>query len=340
MEALVLKAPGRLELQRVPVPRPDRGEVLVRVEAALTCGTDLKAYLRGHPQIPMPGLFGHEYSGVVAAVGDDATFTVGQEVMGVHSAPCQECDWCARDQENLCEKIMATKVLGSYAEYLLVPAHIARLNLFEKPESLSFERAAMLEPLACVAQAIELMRPRADSRVLIIGPGAIGLMFAAVLAYLRQESGGRGQGSVTVAGRNPARLQLAERLGATTRLLAKMVPDPVYDLVIECTGREEIWERSIDFVRRGGKAVLFGGCPAGTRASFDTRRLHYDQIDVISPFHFGTRAVRTARHWLLDPKFEVDLLLSGERRLADAREVFEDLSEGRGIKYVFRPGRF
>lgn len=286
----------------------------------------------------MPGLFGHEYSGIVAAVGDDAPFQVGQAVMGVHSAPCQACEWCARDQENLCEKIMATKVLGSYAEYLLVPAHIARLNLFEKPESLSFERAAMLEPLACVAQAIELMQPRPDSRVLVIGPGAIGLMFTAVLGYLRQESGGRAQGSVTVAGRNPARLSLAETLGATIRPLADMGEEPIYDLVIECTGREEIWERSLDFVRRGGKVVLFGGCPAGTRVSFDTRRIHYDQIDLISPFHFGTRAVRTARHWLLDPKFDVDLLLSGQRRLAEAAAVFEDLAEGRGIKYVFRPG--
>jgi L-iditol 2-dehydrogenase len=247
-----------------------------------------------------------------------------------------ECFWCQNDQENLCERIMATKVLGSYAEYLLIPAHIARLNLFPKPESLSFDRAALLEPLACVAHAIESFRPRPSDRVLVIGPGAIGLMFASVLRHLRLQSEVR-TGSVTVAGRNTQRLAIAQTLGAETILLSDLAPEPRFDVVIECTGREEIWEKSVDYVRRGGKVVLFGGCPAETRVSFDTRRLHYDQIDVISPFHFGTRAVRTAREWLLDATLELDPLISGERKLADAPAVFDDLRNGRGIKYVFRP---
>lgn len=330
MQALVLDRPGSLSLNQVPIPEPGPGEVLVRVRAALTCGTDLKAFLRGHPQIPMPGLLGHEYSGEVVAVGTNAPFEVGQRVMGVHSAPCQTCFWCENDQENLCERIMATKVLGSYAEYLLIPAHIARLNLFEKPDSLSFERAAMLEPLACVAHGIEVTRPRPRSHVLIIGPGAIGLMFAAV--FQRE-----GAASVTVVGRNSDRLALAASLGAQTGFLRDLPREPKFDVVVECTGREEIWEQSIDYVRRGGKVVLFGGCPSGSRVSFDTRRVHYDQIELISPFHFGTRAVRTAREWLLDPTLNVDPLISGERLLSDAPQVFADLQEGRGIKYVFRP---
>ena len=118
MEALVLEEPGCIALRTVEIPQPGPGEVLIKVVAATTCGTDLKAYLRGHPQIPMPGLLGHEYAGVVAAIGPGAPFKVGDSVMGVHSAPCQHCFWCERDQENLCESIMATKVLGSYAEYL------------------------------------------------------------------------------------------------------------------------------------------------------------------------------------------------------------------------------
>ena len=175
MNALVLRAPGAIQLQNLAIPTPGPGEILLEVKAATTCGTDLKAYLRGHPQIPMPGQFGHEYSGVVAAVGEGAPFAIGDAVMGVHSAPCQTCFWCLRGQENLCESIMATKVLGSYAEFLPIPERIARVNVSPKPAGISFEKASLLEPLSCVAQGIENLKPTSEDRVLILGPGSIGL---------------------------------------------------------------------------------------------------------------------------------------------------------------------
>lgn len=328
MQALMLERPGSLSLQELEVPRPAAGEVLIEVKAATTCGTDLKAFLRGHPQIPMPGVFGHEYSGVVAAVGEGAPFRVGDSVMGVHSAPCKTCYWCRRDQENLCESIMATKVLGSYAQYLLIPAHIAKINLFLKPRELSFEMASLLEPLSCVAQGIELLNLRADDRVLIIGPGSIGLMFVAALRLLGIES-------VTVAGRNRARLEVGERLGAMPCLLEDVTSQ--FDLVIECTGNVDVWEKSVAYSRRGGTVMLFGGCPSGTQASFDTKRLHYDQISLVSPFHFGTNAVRTARVWLIDHRMDLSPLISGERILSQGEETFQDLKAGRGLKYVFKP---
>jgi L-iditol 2-dehydrogenase len=332
MQALILEEPGCLALKTVAVPKPGPGEVLVRVKAATTCGTDLKAFLRGHPQIPMPGALGHEYSGVVAAVGEDAPFAVGDAVMGVHSAPCQECFWCLGDQENLCESIMSTKVLGSYAEYLLVPARIARLNLFHKPESLSFEMASLLEPLSCVAEAVRLLKVHSGTSALIIGPGAIGLMFVAALRMM-------GVTDIVLAGRNEARLEVGRRLGAHTCSVTNIpVKDPrKYDLVIECTGSVEIWEKSVEFARRGGTVVLFGGCASGTHASFDTKRLHYDQITLLSPFHFGTKAVRMAREWLLNPLMDLSPLITGERFLDQGKQVFEELKAGIGLKYVFKP---
>lgn len=329
MKALVLTEPGCLDYHTVRVPSPGPGEVLLKVLAATTCGTDLKAFLRGHPQIPMPGVLGHEYSGTVAAVGAGASFSVGDAVMGVHSAPCQECFWCLRGQENLCESLMATKVLGSYAEYLLIPERIVRLNLFTKPAALSFETASLLEPLSCVAQGIRIHQPKPEDRVLIIGPGAIGLMFVAALRLL-------GVDNITLAGRNKERLAVGEELGAKAMMLDE-VEKGQFDTVIECTGTTEIWERSIDYSRRGGTVVLFGGCASGTQVSFDTKRVHYDQITLLSPFHFGTEAVRTARQWLLNPKMNLQPLLSGFRSLDQGEEVFRDLKAGRGIKYVFQP---
>jgi len=332
MSALILESPGNLQLETVPVPMPGPGELLVRVRAATTCGTDLKAYLRGHPMIPMPGPLGHEYSGVVFAAGPSAPFQVGDAVMGVHSAPCQTCFWCQRGQENLCDSIMETKVLGSYAEYLLIPSRIAKLNVFPKPPEISFEIASLLEPFSCVAQAISMLELRSDTTALVIGPGAIGLMFVAGLRAM-------GLTDVTLAGRNEARLAVGKTLGANICQVSNIPSgDPHrFDLVIECTGQVEVWEKSVDYSRRGGKVVLFGGCASGTRASFDTKRLHYDQIELLSPFHFGTKAVRLAREWLLNPSLDLSPLISGTRSLSEGAKVLDDLQAGKGIKYVFKP---
>lgn len=332
MDALVLCEPGALELQKLEIPTPQDGELVVKVETATTCGTDLKAFMRGHPQIPMPGVFGHEYSGIVISRGEGAPFEVGTDVMGVHSAPCQACYFCNSGQENLCEQIMTTKVLGSYAQYLKIPAHIARLNVFEKPRELSFNRASLLEPLACVAHGIHSLKAKLTDRVLIIGPGAIGLMFVLALRAI-------GVRDITLLGTNRERLDVGDEFGARPKLIDDIQTDlgRGYDVVIECTGKLEVWETSINYVRRGGTVMLFGGCPTGSVVQLQTSRVHYDQITIISPFHFGTQAVRQAREWLLDFKLPFDRLISGETELADALAVFRDLVAGRGIKYAFKP---
>ncbi len=333
MKSLILHEPGRITLEEIPVPTPGHGEILVEVKAATTCGTDLKAFKRGHAQIPMPGAFGHEYSGIVAAAWSGSKFKVGQAIMGVHSAPCGECFWCERGQENLCETIMSSKVLGSFAQYLLIPKRIADKNIFDKPEAISFDVASLLEPYACVAQGIlELNHVICeDVSVLIIGPGAIGLLFVAALKEV-------GVTNITLAGRNPDRLKVGEALGAKTVLINDYQKvGRGFDIVIECTGQVEVWEKSIDFVRRGGTLMLFGGCAPGTSVTYDTKRVHYDQISIVSPFHFGTQAVRQARIWILNSQTDLSLLVSGERKLEEGATVFQDLDAGKGIKFVFRP---
>lgn len=332
MKTLVLQEPGSLAVKQTQVPEPGPNDVLVRVESATTCGTDLKAFLRGHPQIPMPGPLGHEYSGVVVSAGPGTGFSAGDAVMGVHSAPCGACMMCLAGQDNLCDSIMETKVLGAYAEYLVIPERIATKNLYAKPDDLSFNRAALLEPLSCVAHGLHMISARVTDRVLVIGPGAIGLMFVAALRAI-------GVVDVTLLGRNRQRMETGEAMGGRPVLADdhRSIPTRGYDVVIECTGKVDVWESSIDYVRRGGKLVLFGGCPTGTKVSFDTARVHYDQISILSPFHFGLSAVRQARQWILDKAIPLDLLITAERSLEDARRVFADLQAGIGIKYAFKP---
>ncbi len=319
------------------VPRPSRGEVLVEVRAALTCGTDLKAFLRGHPMIPMPGVFGHEFSGTIVDSGKDVKgFRVGDHVMSVHSAPCLRCTFCRKKLFNLCENIMNTKVLGAFAEYVLLPAHIAKQNLYRKPASLSFEEAAFLEPLSCVMHSVETLDLRKGRKVLVIGSGPIGLLHL----LLAKKKGAE----VMVTGLEEKRLALASQLGAHPAIHPSELPDAVkeftggigVDYVFECTGQVDVWESSVRHVRRGGTVVLFGGCKIGTKVTYDTYRLHYDEITLRGVFHFTPQDVRNAYH-LLKRGLKVSALISGHFPLANLRVALEKLSRGEGIKYVISP---
>lgn len=338
MQQVTLIEPGKIEIRDVPVPTPSDGEVVVTINAALTCGTDLKAYDRGHSFIPMPGPFGHEYAGTVIKTGKDVrSFKEGDHVMGTHSAPCMTCPYCKKGMHNLCETIMDQKVLGAFAEYVLLPSHIVSQNLFHKPDNISFEEAAMLEPYSCVIHPYRKLNLDNTDTALVIGAGPIGLMH---LAYLNME-GIR----VIVSDFFDDRLDLASNMGAYKTTAPVNTIDTVneatdglgVDLVIECSGQMNVWETSAEYVRRGGTLVLFGGCPSGTSVSYDTHRLHYDELTLMGSFHYTPEDVRTAYHDLTEKKVDLSPLISGEFPLRDLEKALILLREGKGIKYVLRP---
>jgi len=335
--AAILVEPKRIELREIETPGPSYGEVLIKIKAALTCGTDLKAFLRGHPMIPMPGVFGHEFSGVIAKAGKGVRgFKEGDEIMAVHSAPCLKCRYCKKGLYNLCENIMNTKVLGAFAEYILLPPHIVKQNLFHKPADLSFEEAAFLEPLSCVVHGINGLNIKQGDRVLIIGTGPIGLLHL-LLIKLRGAD-------VIITGLEQERLNLAERLGADVVVKPSELVNAVneftsgigVDFVFECTGQLGVWSDSVNYLRRGGTVVLFGGVKTGTAVTYDTYRLHYDEITVKGTFHFTPQDVKRA-YDLLNDGINVSPLISGHRPLSELGIAFERLSEGEGIKYAIVP---
>jgi L-iditol 2-dehydrogenase len=339
----LLVEPRKIEIREVDVPAPSEGELLIKIGAALTCGTDLKAYIRGHPVIPMPGPFGHEFSGTVEAVGRGVEgFEEGEEVMAVHSAPCLSCAYCRKGLHNLCEDIMRTKALGAFAEYLLLPSRIVRQNAFHKPPGLPFEEAALLEPLSCVVHGLAPLDIREGDSVLIIGAGPIGLIHLMLIK-------GTARGvSAAVADVNRQRLDKALALGAdatidpskkeVTDALDELTPSGMgFDYVFECTGRPEVWEASVGYLRRGGTLVLFGGCPKGTSVTYDTARLHYDEITMKGVFHYTPADVRKAHELILGGTLDLSGLISGSYPLKHIGKAFESLAEGEGIKYAIIP---
>lgn len=334
----ILVEPNRIELRESPLPEPFEGEVLIRIDTALTCGTDLKAYVRGHRLIPMPGPFGHEYAGIVKRTGKGVRrFKEGDAVMGVHSAPCLECRYCKRKLFNLCENIMNTKALGAFAEYLLLPQHVVRQNLYHKVEGLSFQEAALLEPLSCVVHSYKMIQHGEIKNALVIGTGAIGLMH---IAYLRTKGA-----KVYATDISEERLSIASQTGAEIIPHHKRIEESILegtdgigvDLVVECTGKEGVWQKSVDYVRRGGMVILFGGCPEGSRVCYDTRRLHYDELTLYGSFHYTPQDVRYAYEILTDKGLDLSFIISGEFALSDIGKAFRLLKEGKGIKYALMP---
>ncbi len=337
----VLLSPGNLALREFDPPHPGPGEILLEIRCALSCGTDLKTFRRGHPMWPTPMPFGHEFSGVAAEVGPDAgDFKVGDPLMAAPTAPCGRCFHCQRGEENLCPQCMEKMVMGAYADYLLLPAQVVARNTFRKPADVPFEEAALLEPMACVVHAQQMAQPQPFESVLIIGAGAFGLLHMMLLkaAGVRQ---------VVVAGRRKSRLQWAGELGADQVIdvehedlaaaAARLNGGHGPDLAIECTGQVLAWQDAFARVRRGGRAVFFGGCVPGTVLSVDTRRMHYDNLTLLGPFHFRPRDVRTAFELLRDRKSRAGRIVNHRRPLSELSEVFGMLERGEVLKCAVVP---
>lgn len=342
MRAAVFHQPGDLRIEEVPDPAPGPGEIVVRVGAATTCGTDVKSYRRGHPTIfpKLPSLFGHEFAGVVEAVGEGVDrFSVGQRVVAANSAPCGTCFYCSIGRESLCEHL--TMLNGGFAERIVVTAPIVARNTYGLPEGVADAEAAMVEPLACVIHGIHSSGIELGHTVIVNGAGPIGLMFVR-LATLRGAE-------VIAVDRSPERLAVAEAMGATHLVNVTDTGDGVdaarrltpagrgADVAVEAVGLPETWEQTIAQLRKGGTAVLFGGAKSGSSIRVDTVAMHYSEYTLKGVFHHQPRYVRTAVDLLTSRRLDGRLLLSGERPLDDLVPALEDMGAQRGLKYAIIP---
>jgi L-iditol 2-dehydrogenase len=333
MNAAVLYGKEDLRVEQVAIPAPGPGEILVRVGAALTCGTDLKVYRRGyHAKMlkpPMP--FGHELAGTVAAVGEGVDeFAVGDRVVPLNSAPCGICYWCKRAQPNLCEDLLFNN--GAYAEYLLVPARIVAKNTLRVPDGLDLEYVALTEPLACVVRGLEESGAQAGDSMIVIGAGPIGLMFmhAAELAGVDVTAVVKRAEQAETAKRFGARQVLSiEGLNGAEEIVAaarRLTPDERgADIVIEAVATPATWEWAVGMVRKGGLVNFFGGPPSGTVVALDTNRLHYGDITLKASFHHTPATCRTAFGLIASGRFKSAEFITGEASLEDVPEVFRGM---------------
>ncbi|HMJ89207.1 MAG TPA: zinc-binding dehydrogenase [Candidatus Acidoferrum sp.] len=337
MKAAVLYGKEDVRVEHVDEQPLAPGEVRLHVEAALTCGTDLKVFKRGYHarMIVPPAVFGHEMAGIISE-SRSLTWRAGDRVVVANSAPCGECLFCRQQQENLCDHLLFLN--GAYAESIIIPERLAERNLMRLKPHTPFRDAALTEPLACVVLGIEDCRLRAGHRVLVIGAGPIGLMFVALAKELGCE--------VFVAGRGENRLEKARTLGAsvvvdvTRRDLVHAVRDaiqPEPDVVFEAVGKPETWEAATQLVRKGGLVNFFGGCPSGTTVSLDTARMHYSSISTVASFHHTPRTIRRALKFIEAGVIRAENFVDGECLLDELPAVLRQMTEGnRAVKTFVR----
>lgn len=343
MKAIQYYGPQNIRYEEVMVKPPEDGEIVVKVMSALTCGTDVKTFRRGHPVLikNIPSGFGHEFAGIVEKVGRNVdNLKVGDRVVAANSAPCGECFFCKREEYNLCENLDLLN--GAYAEYITVPARIVKKNTLILPDNLSFDKAAFSEPLANVVHGVERTGIKEGDTVGIIGIGPIGLMFAR-LAKLKGAK-------VIVAGRNPLKLQMADEFAHADEIVdLKKYPNPEkifldfteegkgLDVAVECVGLPEIWERIFTFVRPGGTVHFFGGCKSGSKVTFDTTKMHYGDIRLMSVFHHTPKYFRKALEYIASGDVEVEKLITKTIGLKDIEWAMQQHIDGKAIKFLVKP---
>jgi L-iditol 2-dehydrogenase len=334
MMAAVLYGKEHLQVEPVAVPIIHNGDILVRVRVALTCGTDVKVFRRGYHarMIVPPAVFGHELAGDVVAVAEGVTkFSVGQRVVAANSAPCEQCYFCRRGLQNLCEDLLFNN--GAYAEYIRIPARIVERNTYHIPAHVGYHDAALVEPLACVVRGFEETAPREGDSIAIVGLGPIGLMFV----KLAKLYGCR----VIAVGRRRTQLDRAAALGADELVVAGDESDPVktirdmthcrgVDIAIEAVGKPETWEWAVNMVRRGGTVNFFGGCPNDSKVNLDTALLHYSEITCKASFHHTPAYIQKALDLVCGGHITADFFVNREEPLANLLEVMRHLMSHNG----------
>jgi len=314
VRAVRFHGPGDLRVEEVPDPAPGPGDVLVQVEVALTDGTDLKAFRRGHPVLlgEPPSPFGHEFCGIDVATG--------RRVVAANSAPCGACRPCSRGRPTLCENLRPL-LNGAYAELLVVPERIARVNLHRVPAGLAPEVAALLEPLACALHAVDVAGADAGQAALVLGPGPMGMLLCACL----RDAGAR----VAVAGGSAERRALAARFGAVRG-------EAPAEVVVEATGTPEGWRAAVDAATAGGTVVFFSGLPTDATVELPAYGIHYEELTLRGSFHHTPQTVRAALGFLASGAYPWHELLTHEVGLEALPGLFAEPPAGY-LKAIVRP---
>jgi 2-desacetyl-2-hydroxyethyl bacteriochlorophyllide A dehydrogenase len=331
MKAAVISAPGKVEVTSVDDPAPGPGQVVVKVAACGLCGTDLHI-LQGEFAPSLPIIPGHEFAGVVVAMGTGTGTTglrEGDRVAVDPSLYCHECHYCRIGRDNLCLRWGAIGVTkpGGAAEYAAVPA----ANCVRLPEHIASGDAALIEPLSCAVRGYDVLTSQLGSHVLIYGAGTMGLM----MLELAKRTGAA---SVDIVDLNAERLKIARDLGSTNAVTSADELDQPFgwELVVDATGNQRAIQDGLGRVGPGGTFLQFGVADYATRVTIDPYRIYNKEITItgsMAVLHSYERAAGLLAAGVLNPA----TFITDRLPLADYAQAIERFRSGAGLKTQVLP---
>jgi L-iditol 2-dehydrogenase len=339
MRSAICQETGHMTIAELPRPEPGPGEVLVRVSACGVCGTDLlKLY---SPDIAKPVQLGHEVVGVIAAAGAGVSgWQVGQRLALAHHVPCYVCHYCRHGNYSMCAAFKASNIRpGGFSEYVLASAaHIAQTAL-PLPDDMPDERAVFVEPLACCVRALKRVALLPGDTALVVGAGAIGLLFLALL---------RGR-SIQLAALDlrPDRLALACEWGAALALDAADAATPGRlraatgergaDLVVLTVANPATFAQALGLLRDGGTILIFGAKPGDQPAATELWELYRREITVISSYSPAPADLHEALAQLRRPDVALERLVTHQLPLEQIDQAMRLARAQQAIKVLIRP---
>lgn len=326
MKALYIERENVITLKDLPKPEPKADELLIKVAASGFCGSDIHIYKGGHVQ-KYPVVPGHEFSGVVEAVGAEVkNFKPGDRVAADPNIFCENCDACKQNHQIHCKNLSVLGSLrdGALAEYVTVPERCA----FDIGD-LDFVSASMAEPLGCVINSHNKYEIPIGATVLIQGAGTIGLM--QMLLSKR-----RGAALVVMTDIKDAQLEKAKEVGADIVLKSgpdveeklRQIASEGFDVVIDCTGVPKCVEQGIKLVKYAGKMIVFGACPVGSKATIDPFDIYFRDIQIIGSYALE-KTLGQSIAMLKSGALNLKPLVGKVFPIDEAVEMFEDFAAGR-----------
>jgi len=329
LKAAIFHGKENMKVEEVESPKAKHNEVLVEVEACGICGTDVHI-LKGEYPVNGPLILGHEASGRIVEVGKEVeTLKVGDSVAIDPNIFCGKCYFCRIGEAHLCRNLKAVGVTrnGAFAEYVAVPEE----NLYKLPKNVSYEEAALAEPLSCCIHGVDLAQIKSGDTVVVLGAGPIGLLHTQLVRILGASK------VTTITGHNEEKLAFARKLGADDTINASL-EDPVSkvrasssgigaDVVVEATGNPVAVEQAIKMARRGGRVIIFGCAPEKAKIEVSPYIINDSELMIFGAFnnpYTMSRAIRL----IGSGKIKTKHLISHEFGLDNILKAFETIRSG------------
>lgn len=338
MKAAVFTTPGVIEYNpNYPDPQIGNG-IILQIKAAGICGTDIKALAGNRPGMEPPMILGHEFAGQVIE-SNLSEFKVGDRLSVAPYAGCGICDLCLNDREELCRKKIFTPD-GCFSEKMAIPASLAKKTAWHVPEGISWDEAALAEPLACVVLSLRSCHWEPGWSILVVGGGFMGLLHV-VLAKTW------GANKILLSEPNPKRRKIAEALGATvidpmanpdlSKWSSELTGGRGPNVVVTPVGIPEVVESVIDCAAPGGYVHLFGGLPKDKKLSVSSYTIHYREVSLIGTSGFRTKDYRLAADMIANRKIDLTDLISKHYSLEDVKEAFSSAQNQDNLKIIINP---